>query len=53
MLTIEPTGAVLGATVQGLDLSQPLNESDMGASCWHSVDTECFASRTSISILRR
>jgi taurine dioxygenase len=30
MLTIEPTGAVLGATVQGLDLSQRLNETDMG-----------------------
>src|SRR5215472_4191094 len=30
MLTIEPTGAVLGATVRGLDLSQPLDERDMG-----------------------
>ena len=30
MLTIEPTGAVLGATVRGLDLVQPLHESDMG-----------------------
>ena len=30
MLTIEPTGAVLGATVRGLDLEQPLDESDIG-----------------------
>lgn len=30
MLTIEPTGAVLGATVRGLDLDQPFDESDMG-----------------------
>jgi taurine dioxygenase len=30
MLTIEPTGAVLGATVRGLDLTQPLDESDLG-----------------------
>ena len=25
MLTIEPTGAVLGATVRGVDFAQPLN----------------------------
>ena len=30
MLTIEPTGAVLGATARGLDLSQPLDKSDVG-----------------------
>ena len=30
MLTIEPTGEVLGATVRGLDLAQPLDEGDMG-----------------------
>ena len=30
MLTIEPTGAVLGATVRGLDLALPLDESDLG-----------------------
>jgi taurine dioxygenase len=30
MLTIEPTGAVLGATVRGLDLAQSLDERDMG-----------------------
>jgi len=30
MLAIEPTGAVLGATVRGLDLEQPLDESDIG-----------------------
>jgi taurine dioxygenase len=31
MLTIEPTGAVLGATVRGVDLNQPLGERDFGA----------------------
>jgi taurine dioxygenase len=30
MLTIEPTGAVLGATVRGIDLAQPLGEADFG-----------------------
>ena len=30
MLTIEPTGAVHGATVRGLDLAQPLDEADTG-----------------------
>jgi len=30
MLTIEPTGAVLGATVRGIDLAQTLSESDLG-----------------------
>ena len=30
MLTIEPTGAVLGATVRGLDLARPLDQSDVG-----------------------
>src|SRR6516162_5924794 len=30
MLTIEPTGAVLGATVRGVDLAQSLDERDMG-----------------------
>src|ERR1700680_2464000 len=30
MLTIEPTGAVLGATARGIDLAQPLNERDLG-----------------------
>jgi taurine dioxygenase len=30
MLTIEPTGGVLGATVRGADLSQPLSEPDFG-----------------------
>ncbi|MDR3530882.1 MAG: TauD/TfdA family dioxygenase [Rhodopila sp.] len=30
MLSIEPTGAVLGATVRGVDLSQPLSEPDFG-----------------------
>src|SRR5689334_18872988 len=28
MLTIEPTGAVLGATVRGIDLAQPIGETD-------------------------
>ncbi len=30
MLTIEPTGAVLGATVRGVDLAQPLGEAEFG-----------------------
>jgi taurine dioxygenase len=30
MLTIEPTGAVLGATARGIDLAQPLSERDLG-----------------------
>jgi taurine dioxygenase len=30
MLTIEPTGAILGATVRGVDLSQPLDEPSFG-----------------------
>ena len=30
MLTIDPTGAILGATVTGIDLSQPLSEPDFG-----------------------
>jgi taurine dioxygenase len=31
MLTIEPSGAVLGAVARGIDLAQPLGERDMGA----------------------
>jgi taurine dioxygenase len=30
MLTIEPTGAILGATIRGVDLSQPLSEPVFG-----------------------
>ena len=30
MLTIEPTGAVLGAVARGIDLAQPLGKRDMG-----------------------
>jgi taurine dioxygenase len=30
MLTIEPTGAVLGATVRGVDLAQSPDERDIG-----------------------
>ena len=30
MLTIEPTGAILGATVHGLDAAQPISEQDFG-----------------------
>jgi taurine dioxygenase len=30
MLEIEPTGAVLGATVRGIDLGEPLAEHDFG-----------------------
>ena len=53
MLTIERTGAVLGATVRGVDLSQPLDEDDMDEFCWRSAGTGYCASRTSISTLRR
>jgi taurine dioxygenase len=31
VLTIEPTGEILGATVRGVDLSQPLSDDDFGA----------------------
>ncbi len=30
MLTIEPSGAVLGATCRGIDLARPLGEHDFG-----------------------
>ncbi len=30
MLTIEPTGAILGATVRGLDATKPVSEGDFG-----------------------
>jgi taurine dioxygenase len=30
MLTVEPTGAILGATIRGVDLAQPLTEPDFG-----------------------
>ena len=30
MLSIEPTGAVLGATVRGIDVTQPISEHDFG-----------------------
>ena len=30
MLSIEPTGAILGATVRGIDLAQPMPEADFG-----------------------
>jgi taurine dioxygenase len=30
MLTIEPTGAILGATIRGVDASQPIDERDFG-----------------------
>ena len=30
MLTIEPTGAVLGATIRGIDAAQPIGERDFG-----------------------
>jgi taurine dioxygenase len=31
MLSIEPTGAILGATIRGIDLSQPIPDRDFGA----------------------
>ena len=30
MLTVEPTGAILGATVRGIDLAQPIPEREFG-----------------------
>jgi taurine dioxygenase len=30
MLTIEPTGAILGATVRGIDVAQPIDEREFG-----------------------
>jgi hypothetical protein len=29
-LTIEPTGAILGATISGIDLARPIPEPDFG-----------------------
>ena len=31
MTTIEPTGLILGATVRGVDLAQPLSDGDFAA----------------------
>ena len=31
MLSVEPTGQILGATVRGVDLSQPLSDDDFRA----------------------
>src|SRR4051794_7811091 len=30
MLTVEPTGAILGATIRGIDLAQPIPEAEFG-----------------------
>ena len=30
MLTIEPTGAILGATIHGLDAAKPVSDKDFG-----------------------
>ena len=30
MLSIEPTGAVLGATIRGIDAAQPISKRDFG-----------------------
>jgi taurine dioxygenase len=30
MLTIEPTGAILGATIRGLDAAKPVSDRDLG-----------------------
>ena len=48
MLTIEPTGAVLGATVRGVDLAQSIDARDMGRILLALGRHGCFASRTSI-----
>jgi len=50
MLTIEPTGAVLGATVRGLDLAEPLDEGDMGRILLALGRHGVLRFRTSISI---
>ena len=47
MLTIEPTGAVLGATARGIDLAQPLSERGRRQSAY------CGRSPTSIKLHRR
>jgi taurine dioxygenase len=31
MISLEPSGQILGATVHGIDLAQPLEEADFGA----------------------
>ena len=51
MLTIEPTGAVLGATARGIDLAQPLSERDLGRYCSRSADTACCGFPISTSTL--
>ena len=53
MLTIEPSGGVLGATVRGLDLAQPLTRDDFGRILLALGNTACCDFPTSISILPR
>ena len=53
MLTIEPTGAVLGATIRGIDLAQPLGERISRKSCSLWASTACCGSPASISTLAR
>ena len=45
MLTIEPTGAVLGATARGIDLARPLSERSLGQILLASADTACCGFR--------
>jgi hypothetical protein len=47
MLTIEPTGAILGATVRGIDLARPLRKRNSAVSCWRWDSTACCAFRIS------
>jgi taurine dioxygenase len=53
MLTIEPTGAVLGATVRGIDLARPLREPDLGRILLALGKQACCAFPTSISTSAR
>ena len=48
MLSIEPTGGVMGATVHGIDVRQA-DETEFAGFCWRSVGTACCASPISNS----
>ena len=48
MLTIEPTGAVLGATARGIDLARPLSERSLGQILLALGRTACCGFPTSI-----
>ena len=56
MLTIAPTGAVLGATARGIDLARPLSERDMSVillawtNMWADNDLLVWTIRTARAI---